>query len=98
MAEFNCSEGITLHSLSGVFIVTMTGLSIAMGVLALEVSMNRQDKKNEVHVISFGEKQKASMMDPVGGFMNSRLGSDGSSSDGRSGIIQVGTKQVPDVQ
>ena len=101
MAEFNCSEGITLHSLGGVFIVTLTGLAIAMIVLAFEVYMNRQDGKNAVHDISSGEKQKAAMMarTTVGGVMSTRHGSDGSSGNGRSGIIQVGSKQVPyDVQ
>merc|ERR1719499_2520242 len=52
------SEGITLRSLGGVFIVTLTGLAIAMIVLAFEVYMNRQDGKNAVHDISSGEQRK----------------------------------------
>ena len=82
------------------FIVTLTGLAIAMIVLAFEVYMHRQDGKNAVHDISSGEKQKAAMMNrTIGGVINTRHGSDGSSGNGRSGIIQVGSKQVPyDVQ
>ena len=83
------------------FIVTLTGLAIAMIVLAFEVYMHRQDGKNVVHDISSGEQKKAAMMgrSTMGGVINTRHGSDGSSGNGRSGIIQVGSKQVPyDVQ
>ena len=95
--------GITLHSLGGVFIVTLTGLAIAMIVLAFEVYMNKTSDKNAVHDISSGEQRKQAMMNRtqpgLGGVMNTGHGSGGSQGNGRSGIIQVGSKQVPyDVQ
>lgn len=83
------------------FIVTLTGLAIAMIVLAFEVYMHRQDGKNAVQDISSGEQKKVAMMNrtTIGGVMNTGHGSGGSSGNGRSGIIQVGSKQVPyDVQ
>ena len=82
---WNSIAGITLHSLGGVFIVTLTGLAIAMIVLAFEVYMHRQDGKNAVHDISSGEKQN-------------RTDRTGLPATGDR-IIQVGSKQVPyDVQ
>ena len=85
------------------FIVTLTGLAIAMIVLAFEVYMHRQDGKNAVQDISSGEQRKANMAmmnrTTIGGVVNTGHGSGGSSGNGRSGIIQVGSKQVPyDVQ
>ena len=86
------------------FIVTLTGLAIAMIVLAFEVYMNKTSDKNAVHDISSGEQRKQAMMNRtgqpgLGGVMNTGHGSGGSQGNGRSGIIQVGSKQVPyDVQ
>jgi hypothetical protein len=80
--------GITLRSLGGVFIATLTGLAIAMIVLAFEVYMQRKEGKNAVEDIS-SEKQKAMIRTGTPG----RIG--GSSATTRTGIIQVGSRQVP---
>ncbi len=91
-------QGITLRSLGGVFIATLTGLAIAMVVLAFEVYMHRKDGKNAVQDISgasSSEKQKAAMKGVT--TTTTHGGSSGATS--RSGIIQVGSRQVPyDVQ
>jgi len=67
------SEGITLTSLGGVFIVTLVGLGIAMIVLGFEVYFHKQDAKsggngarnNQVVDISSGGSERG-MKSPLG--------------------------------